>query len=104
MGYIQRLVDRNYLDESVIAIVQSQRDPPSFGIGLKAACRGGGGQAAAGPAYPAQQQAAASTAQQLAPAATQAAASAGQVEPEWVWHGKYQKYAYYDSTKWVWQQ
>ena len=107
MDYVQRLVDLKYLGESAIGIVQSQRDPPSFGVGLKAAGRGGGrqaAQAAAGPVYTAQQRAVAGPAQQPAPAATQAAGAAQQAAPEWVWHETHQKYAYYDGTKWVWQQ
>lgn len=37
MDYVRRLVAVDYLNESAIAVVQSKRDPPNFGIGLRPA-------------------------------------------------------------------
>jgi hypothetical protein len=37
MDYIRRLVAVGYIDEAAITIVQSKRDAPDFGIGLRPA-------------------------------------------------------------------
>jgi len=37
MDYARRLVALGYLDEAAVAIVQSRRDPPDFGISLRPA-------------------------------------------------------------------
>jgi hypothetical protein len=37
MGYVRRLVAVKYIDEAAIVIVQSRRDAPDFGIGLRPA-------------------------------------------------------------------
>ncbi|KAL6247879.1 hypothetical protein RBB50_005227 [Rhinocladiella similis] len=40
--YVQLLVQRHLLDQTALEIIQSQRDPPGFGIGLAPAGRGRG--------------------------------------------------------------
>ncbi|KAF2727483.1 hypothetical protein EJ04DRAFT_594905, partial [Polyplosphaeria fusca] len=79
MDYVRRLVALSYLDEAVVAIVQSRRDPPNVGIGLRPAA-----------ARPQQAQ----TTPQLGQ--PQAAAAA----PEWVWDAEHSRYRRWDGEKW----
>ncbi|KAI1905855.1 hypothetical protein LOZ12_005065 [Ophidiomyces ophidiicola] len=42
MDYVRRLVSLGYIDQSAIQIVQSERDPPTHGVGLNPAGAGRG--------------------------------------------------------------
>jgi hypothetical protein len=44
MDFVKRLVQAGCIGEDAVDIVQSKRDPPSHGIGLQGAGRGGGDQ------------------------------------------------------------
>ncbi|KAF1847164.1 uncharacterized protein K460DRAFT_413961 [Cucurbitaria berberidis CBS 394.84] len=82
MDYVRRLVAVGYLDEAAVAIVQSKRDAPDFGIGLR-------------PTATRPQQAQA-TPQQSQQQATAAATG-------WIWDAEHRRYRRWDSGKWVWQ-
>jgi hypothetical protein len=41
MEYVRHLVAKGLIDEEAIEIVQSKRDPPTHGIGLRSVTRSG---------------------------------------------------------------
>jgi hypothetical protein len=50
MDFVKRLVQAGYIGQDAVDIVQSKRDPPSHGTGLRGAGRGGGDQGQGGEA------------------------------------------------------
>lgn len=84
MDYVRRLVAVHYLNEAAIAIVQSKRDPPNVGIGLRPA--------AARPQQPR------ATPQQSQQGRQQATAAA----TPWTWDAEHKRYKRWDGVKWIW--
>ncbi|CAO2651184.1 Nn.00g094810.m01.CDS01 [Neocucurbitaria sp. VM-36] len=97
MDYVRRLVAVRYLDEAAVAIVQSKRDAPNVGIGLRSAAAPPQ-QAQATPQQGQQQTQQQQGQQQQGQQQATAAANV------WVWDPEYSRNRRWDGGKWVWQE